>query len=197
MSHRKKDKKQAQTLAWITDDEAEFWTSITPNKKGKEKKYASDNDLPNGEHFQFPHVETNSIEIEQNQNQLNKIKEENNLKFYDNENSNSFNDPSMKFIKENHNFFSRLINELKGSNEIPFESESLSQPVTYDDYQQINTNDLYSNDEINEKNVNVFHQFSSFLDEITEESFVIIGDIDEETLLNRRSRKAKSFVHKN
>ncbi|CAF0918427.1 unnamed protein product [Adineta steineri] len=60
---RRKNKGQVETLAWITDDEAEFWTSITPSKNknplepksnlSRSKKFSSETSLPDGQHFQF------------------------------------------------------------------------------------------------------------------------------------------------
>ncbi|CAF0950387.1 unnamed protein product [Adineta steineri] len=63
---RRKTKGQVETLAWITDDEAEFWTSITPSKNKnplepssnlpQSKKFSSETSLPDGQHFQYNHL---------------------------------------------------------------------------------------------------------------------------------------------
>ncbi|CAF1392533.1 unnamed protein product [Adineta ricciae] len=211
---RRKGKKQVETLAWITDDEAEFWTSITPNRKiaehEKMKKYASDNDLPDGDHFRFDR----SLKAKKQQENL--LEKENQRHSADNFNSKKnsldqvkeINEENQHFIdkptierEKNDKFFSRLIQELKGSSIDNEENVQLNQQNSFEDYQQISTNDVIANqnqqqstisNEENETNL-LFDQFHSFIDEITEESFVITGSLDEDTLLNRRSRRAKGF----
>ncbi|CAF1404569.1 unnamed protein product [Adineta ricciae] len=211
---RRKGKKQVETLAWITDDEAEFWTSITPNRKiaehEKMKKYASDNDLPDGDHFRFDRSlrakkqQENLLEKENQRHSSNnfnlKKKSLDQVKEINEENQHPIDKPTTEREK-NDKFFSRLIKELKGSSIDNEENVQLNQQNSFEDYQQISTNDVIvnqnqqqstSSNEENETNL-LFGQFHSFIDEITEESFVITGSLDEDTLFNRRSRRAKGF----
>ena len=56
------------------------------------------------------------------------------------------------------------------------------------------TNENHFQNHLNTENENLFQKLRSFFIDLTDETNVIRGSIDQDTLINRRSRKAKSSI---
>ncbi|CAF0798672.1 unnamed protein product [Adineta steineri] len=274
---RRKNKGQVETLAWITDDEAEFWTSITPSKNknplepssnlSRSKKFSSETSLPDGQHFQFNNLiekqnetlnnsQTNDISVkkqtEEEEKEAAELKKRNDISNYyvnqfkstnhlnendekqidvidksveinldedepidDNEeesiHSGKIPSESEQIPKTNKTFLERLLSEIMGTPENKL-IEEFDGKVQEEEYQQIESNEiLEKNNKINselenkKKTENIQHsdvvddrpvmeKVQSFLTEVTEETHVIAGALDQDTFVNRRSRQAKSSI---
>ncbi|CAF3881717.1 unnamed protein product [Adineta steineri] len=274
---RRKNKGQVETLAWITDDEAEFWTSITPSKNknplepksnlSRSKKFSSETSLPDGQHFQFNNLiekqnetlnnsQTNDIfvkkQTEEEEKEAAELKKRNDISNYyvnqfkstnhlnendekqidvidksveinldedepidDNEeesiHSGKIPSESEQIPKTNKTFLERLLSEIMGTPENKL-IEEFDGKVQEEEYQQIESNEiLEKNNKINselenkKKTENIQHsdvvddrpvmeKVQSFLTEVTEETHVIAGALDQDTFVNRRSRQAKSSI---
>ncbi|CAF3267469.1 unnamed protein product [Rotaria sp. Silwood2] len=205
-----------ETLAWVTDDEAEFWTSTSP----REKTHQSHNSLTskdlssnifssNGLYFKTNNQLDTEMEdhlsllskqaIEkQKKEEKNKVEEKHIFDIFQLNNN--------IHLKENNSeekmgFFSRLYHQLTRSS--PSEIDYLDDDVFIDiDENEItavvnNNTDMNTSFNVESKfidNIPFVNNFKSFIDELTEEKDVIMGNIDEEILFNRRSQKAKSSL---
>ncbi|CAF1077883.1 unnamed protein product [Rotaria sordida] len=194
-----------ETLAWITDDEAEFWTSTTPIETKKtfhyfstSKKNSSSDDL----HYKTNKQLNSQIEdplslsykqlIEKQAKEVSENAEKTKIfeKFQLEENG-----PEI-----NMGFLDRLFHS---SSKPPISEKDYLDDEVFTEIDEseimavINNNadiDVSSNVENKSTdNIPFINDLKSFIDELGEEKDVIMGTIDEETLFNRRSRKTKSL----
>ncbi|CAF3289592.1 unnamed protein product [Rotaria sp. Silwood2] len=191
-------KMKIETLAWITDDEAEFWTSTSPRKTKKTFHHfsASKDFSPNDLHYEKNNqlnskiedplslsykrlIEKQATEVSENAQKISIYE-----KFQLEENS-----PEISA-----SFLDRLF---RSSSRPPVTRLDYIDDEIFTDIKEseiraaINGNtDTDASSNVENKLMN---NLKSFIDELNEEKDVIMGTIDEETLFNRRSQKAKSL----
>ncbi|CAF3802216.1 unnamed protein product [Rotaria sp. Silwood1] len=207
---------KVETMAWITDDEAEFWTSTSPTEKNHtsynvstSKNLSSDIFSSDGLYFKI----NNQLDTEM-QEHLSLLYKQATEKSDKEEKSKVENKQIFDIFQLNHStrlngnnpqkpmgFLGRLYHQLTRSStsEIDYLDD---EPFTIIDESEIivaindNTN-IDSSSNVENKvtdTISFLNKIRSFIDELVEEKDVIMGTIDEETLFNRRSRKAKSSL---
>ncbi|CAF1440562.1 unnamed protein product [Rotaria sordida] len=207
---------QIETLAWITDDEAEFWTSTSPIEKNDVSHHLStskdlSSNIISSDDLYFKTNNQLDTEIENQvsllsnqviQKQEQKKKDTVEKKqifdiFQLNENVHL----NKKNPEKTMGFLSRLFHQLTRSSSSEFDYLDDDVFIDIDETEiaaVVNNNadiDVSSNVENKTTDTIPFmNTIRSFIDELNEEKDVITGTIDEETLANRRSRKAKSSL---
>ncbi|CAF0955640.1 unnamed protein product [Rotaria sordida] len=207
---------QIETLAWITDDGAEFWTSTSPIEKNNVSHHFSTSKDLSSNIFTFDglYFKTNNPSHTEMQDHLSllskqaiqkQVREEQDKVekkqlfniFQLNKNIHSNEKNSEKTI----GFLGRLFHQLTRSSSSEF--DYLDDDVFIDSDESnittvVNNNtDIDASSNVENKipdNIPFMNTIRSFIDELNEEKDVIMGIIDEETLVNRRSQKAKSSI---
>ncbi|CAF0971077.1 unnamed protein product [Rotaria magnacalcarata] len=195
--------KKAETLAWITDDEAEFWTSTSPvEKRDKSNQFSTIKDItpvilpPDGLHIN--NIDETNKEIENNlslsyKELIEKQAKEISTQAEEKQVSQIFqsterrSDISMSLVDQ---LSTELTEDTNNSNDDIFEE------IDHNEKPAV-ANDNGSSDKLFDSiikltdNIPFINDIRSFIDEIGEETNVLLGFMDEESLVNRRSRRAK------
>ncbi|CAF1301569.1 unnamed protein product [Rotaria magnacalcarata] len=203
--------KKVETLAWITDDEAEFWTSTSPiAKRDTTNQFSTIKDIspdvlsPDGLYFKINN-EINT-EMEDHLSLLHKQileKQDEEVKYEDNETpvifqSNENIQMNNNNTEKNMSLFDRLLHQLTRSSfsETDYIDDEVFVEVDENEIKvAVNNNNIHRSLNDGSKltdNIPFINDIRSFIDEIGEETNVLLGFMDEESLINRRSRKAKS-----
>ncbi|CAF3329607.1 unnamed protein product [Rotaria socialis] len=205
--------KKIETLAWITDDEAEFWTSTSPiTKRDTSNQFSTIKDIstdvlsPDGLYFKTNN-EINT-EMEDHLSLLHKQtleKQDEEVKYEDNETPVIFQSKESLQLNNNNNnteknmsLFDRLLHQLtrSSSSETDYIDDEVFAEVDENEITAVvNNNNIHQSLNGGSKltdNIPFINDIRSFIDEIGEETNVLLGSMDEEALVNRRSRKAKS-----
>ncbi|CAF3626701.1 unnamed protein product [Rotaria sordida] len=202
---------QIETLAWITDDEAEFWTSTSPMEKNDVSHHLStskdlSSNIISSDDLYFKTNNQLDTEIENQvsllsnqviQKQEQKKKDTVEKKqifdiFQLNENVHL----NKKNPEKTMGFLSRLFHQLTRSSSSEFDYLDDDVFIDIDETEiaaVVNNNadiDVSSNVENKTTDTIPFmNTIRSFIDELNEEKDVITGTIDEETLANRRRNR--------
>ncbi|CAF2948924.1 unnamed protein product [Rotaria sp. Silwood2] len=202
---------KVETLAWITDDEAEFWTSTSPLEKNHASHHFSTSKDLSSNIFSFDglYFKTNNqsnIEMQDHLSLLTKQATRTQEKegkdrvekkqifniFQLNENIHlNDNNP-----EKSTGFLGRLYQQLTKLS--PSDTAYLDDDVFIDTDRSKTTVMVNGNTDVDTSSsvgkkatdtIPFMNTIRSFINEINEEKDVIMGIIDEETLFNRRSRK--------
>ncbi|CAF3323175.1 unnamed protein product [Rotaria socialis] len=196
--------KKTETLAWITDDEAEFWTSTSPvAKRDKSNQFSTIEDitpvvLPSDD-LHINNIDEINKEIENNLSLSYKELIEKRAR----EISTQAEEKQVSQIFQSTGRSSDI--GMSSVDQLSTESAGDTKNSNDDIFEEINynvktavANDNGDSDKLFDSitklkdNIPFINDIRSFIDEIGEETNVLLGSMDEESLVNRRSRKAKS-----
>ncbi|CAF4959695.1 unnamed protein product [Rotaria sp. Silwood1] len=191
-----------ETLAWITDDEAEFWTSTSPRETKKTFKHFSTSKVFPSDVSSFNSLqnETNKQLNSQNEDPLSlsykQLIEKQAKEVSENAQKTRVFE---KFQLEenvpgiNMSFLDRLfrLSRRPHITDINYIDDEVFADIDESEITAVMNGDTHMDVSSNVEN-KFMNNLRSFIDELSEEKDVIMGTIDEDTLFNRRCQKVKS-----